>query len=148
MRMLRERIDDLAEKHGSLRAAARVLQVDPGYLSRLRAGEKEWPSDELLRKLKLRRIVLYVDTTDAIYDTRQPHTDARNSASTKTGGRLMGDDETLVKQLLDCTTDFDGSQMEDGENPRCWCTCALLREAAHRIKTLNARLMEATNATQ
>jgi hypothetical protein len=55
--MLRERIEALTTKHGSLRAAARVLGVDPSYLLRLRDGSKTNPSDALLRKLKLRRVV-------------------------------------------------------------------------------------------
>jgi len=52
-------INRLAEQHGSLRAAARVLNVDAGYLSRLQTGEKNNPSDSLLRKLKLKRKVTY-----------------------------------------------------------------------------------------
>ena len=55
--MLAKRIKELEKKHGGLRAAARVLNVDPGYLSKLRDGKKDNPSDSLLKKLKLRRIV-------------------------------------------------------------------------------------------
>lgn len=44
-------------KHGGLRAAARVLQCDPAYLSKLRSGKKNNPSDSLLKKLGLRRVV-------------------------------------------------------------------------------------------
>lgn len=55
--MLRQRIIELTEQHGSLRAAARVLGVTAGYLCRLRDGEKTNPSDALLKKMKLRRIV-------------------------------------------------------------------------------------------
>jgi hypothetical protein len=57
--MLSERIAELAAQHGSLRAAARVLEVDPGYLSRLRSGEKDSPEDWLLRRMGLRRVVTY-----------------------------------------------------------------------------------------
>lgn len=56
---LAERINELAEQHGSLRAAARVLEVDAGYLSRLRSGEKDDPSAALLRKMSLRRTIVY-----------------------------------------------------------------------------------------
>lgn len=58
--LLRGRIQELAKQHGSLRAAARVLQIDHGYLSRLQDGEKTEPSDDVLRKLGLRRVVTYV----------------------------------------------------------------------------------------
>ena len=61
MSVLRARIDELVARHGSLRAAARVLQMDHVYLYRLRNGEKENPSDEMLRKLGLRRVVTYED---------------------------------------------------------------------------------------
>ena len=55
--MLRDRIDSLVKQHGSIRAAARVLGVDHAYLWRLQTGTKNNPSDSLLRKLKLRRVV-------------------------------------------------------------------------------------------
>jgi hypothetical protein len=60
---LRGRIQELAKQHGSLRAAARVLQVDAGYLSRLQDGSKTEPSDDVLRKLNLRKVVNYIDRT-------------------------------------------------------------------------------------
>lgn len=56
---LQERVQELVTQHGSLRAAARVLQVDAGYLSRLHSGEKNDPGEALLRKLRLRRVVTY-----------------------------------------------------------------------------------------
>ena len=58
---LRLRIDALVARHGSYRAAARVLRVDAGYLSRLRNGGKTAPSDHLLKRLGLRRVVTYVE---------------------------------------------------------------------------------------
>lgn len=58
--MLVKRIQQLEKQHGSLRAAARVLQVDPAYLKRLRDGEKDNPSDALLKKLRLRKVIKYV----------------------------------------------------------------------------------------
>lgn len=60
--LLQERVKELAEHHGSIRAAARVLMVDHAYLYRLSTGEKDDPGDDLLRKLKLRRVVAYVRT--------------------------------------------------------------------------------------
>jgi len=56
---LPERIAELIKQHGSLRAAARVLGVDAGYLSRLASGEKVDPGILLLRRMGLRRIVTY-----------------------------------------------------------------------------------------
>lgn len=44
----------------SLRHMADMLGIDAGYLSRLRSGEKTEPSEEVLRKLGLRRVVYYV----------------------------------------------------------------------------------------
>lgn len=58
---LRARIQELAKKHGSLRAAARALEIDHAYLSRLQDGLKLEPSDAVLRKLRLKRVVLYID---------------------------------------------------------------------------------------
>jgi hypothetical protein len=59
MSRLRERIKELEAQHGGLNAAARVLKVDAGYLSRLASGEKDTPSDKLLRKMGLRRVVWF-----------------------------------------------------------------------------------------
>jgi hypothetical protein len=53
------RIGELAIKHGSLRALAKVCGVDPGYLSRLYHGSKTEPGTALLRRLGLRKIVTY-----------------------------------------------------------------------------------------
>ena len=59
---LEERIGELAYKHGSLRAAAKVLQVDAGYLSRLADGGKSCPGKELLRRMGLRQVITYERT--------------------------------------------------------------------------------------
>lgn len=56
---LQERIDELVAQHGSLRAVARVTEIDAGYLSRLRSGEKVSPENDKLRRLGLRRVVSY-----------------------------------------------------------------------------------------
>lgn len=61
MSRLRGRIQELAKRHGTLRAVARVLEIDAGYLSRLQDGLKTEPSEAVLRKLGLRRVVTYVD---------------------------------------------------------------------------------------
>lgn len=48
---------------GSVRKAASVLDVSHPYLYRLSTGERDDPSDEVLAKLGLRRIVTYVPIT-------------------------------------------------------------------------------------
>jgi len=60
LNLLRQCIGELVDKHGSVRAAARVLGIDHAYLYRLKVGEKTDPSDALLKKLKLRRVVSYI----------------------------------------------------------------------------------------
>jgi hypothetical protein len=65
---LADRLDELIEQHGGLRAAGRALEIDPAYLHRLYVGEKDAPSANVLRKLGLRRVVSYVrrsSTTEA-----------------------------------------------------------------------------------
>lgn len=59
---LSERVAELVVQHGSLRAAARVLECDPGYLSRLATGEKNDPGEKLLRRMGLRQIITYERT--------------------------------------------------------------------------------------
>ncbi len=59
---LPERVAEMVSQHGSLRAAARVLECDPGYLSRLASGEKADPGEALLRRMGLRQIVTYERT--------------------------------------------------------------------------------------
>lgn len=54
-----DRVKYLCDRHGGLRPAARLLGIDPGYLSRLRAGTKKQPSQVVLRKLGLQRHVFY-----------------------------------------------------------------------------------------
>lgn len=57
---LAERVEQLTKQHGSLRAAARAIEIDAGYLSRLASGEKAHPSDAYLRRMGLKRITDYV----------------------------------------------------------------------------------------
>lgn len=56
---LAARIDMLLSKHGSLRVVGRVLEIDHAYLKRLRDGDKVNPSEAVLKKLGLKRIVTY-----------------------------------------------------------------------------------------
>jgi hypothetical protein len=60
--VLQQRIAELVAQHGGVRPAARVLEVDQGYVYRLLSGEKSDPGDNLLRKLKLRRVVTFERT--------------------------------------------------------------------------------------
>lgn len=59
MTPLQTRAKDFIARHGSVRAAARILDVDVGYLHRLSTGERVQPSDETLKKLGLRRVVTF-----------------------------------------------------------------------------------------
>jgi len=81
MTVLQERIAELAEQHGSLRAAARVLECDAGYLSRLQSGEKDNPEDWLLRRMGLRRVVTYERTSGVVVDQSPPERDQASSQS-------------------------------------------------------------------
>lgn len=56
---LQERVHELVEQHGSLRAAARVLQIDPGYLVLLGNGAKVNPGKLILDRMGIRRVVVY-----------------------------------------------------------------------------------------
>jgi hypothetical protein len=56
---LQDRIDELVAQHGSLRAVARVTEIDVGYLSRLRGYANVNPGRDKLRRLGLRRVVAY-----------------------------------------------------------------------------------------
>lgn len=59
---LKERIDYLVLRFGSLRMTAIATNLDVGYLSRLRSGDKFDPSEETLRKLGLvKQITYHVD---------------------------------------------------------------------------------------
>lgn len=53
------RIAELVAQHGSLRAVARVLECDAGYLSRLQSGEKTDPGAHLLRRMGLRQVTTF-----------------------------------------------------------------------------------------
>lgn len=53
--VMADRIDELIKRYGGLRATARALKLDAGYLSRLRSGNKMNPSTATLAILGLRR---------------------------------------------------------------------------------------------
>lgn len=57
---IQEAIAFEVEVHGSLRAAAKELGIDVGYLSRLASGEKDNPGDYVLEQLRLEKRVVYV----------------------------------------------------------------------------------------
>jgi len=48
-----DRIKQLADVYGSVRAVGRALNIDHVYLHRLMSGEKQNPSKPVLRKLGL-----------------------------------------------------------------------------------------------
>lgn len=52
-------IDRAAARYGSLRKAGLILKINYAYLSRLRSGQKVNPSDAVLRKLGLRRVIQF-----------------------------------------------------------------------------------------
>lgn len=54
-----DRIRHLWNRHGSLRATAAVLKVDVGYLSRLLSGAKKNPSDAVLKRMHMERVVSF-----------------------------------------------------------------------------------------
>lgn len=56
---LQQRVGELIAQHGTLRAAARAIQVEVSYLSRLERGEKQNPSELTLRRMGLREVVAY-----------------------------------------------------------------------------------------
>lgn len=59
MDVLQSRVWMLVDRHGSLRAAGKVLDIDPAYLKKLMDGSETNPSDAVLKKLHLERIVTY-----------------------------------------------------------------------------------------
>lgn len=60
------RITLMLAAYGSLRAMGRALKIDHSYLHRLQHGQKTEPSDTVLKKLGLRRIV------KVTYELRKP----------------------------------------------------------------------------
>lgn len=56
---LQLRVSELVGQHGSYRAAGKALKLSPPYLCRLFLGQATNPTDEVLKKLGLVRIVTY-----------------------------------------------------------------------------------------
>jgi hypothetical protein len=56
---LKQRIDELVNKYGSLRAVQDVIGIDAAYLCRLKNGEKINPSKEYLIKLGIKKVITY-----------------------------------------------------------------------------------------
>lgn len=77
------RIAELVAQHGSLRAAARAVKMDAGYLSRLQNGSKREPSDAVLKKLGLRRLVDYGRVV-----VKVPTAAAARLSETESGGTI------------------------------------------------------------
>lgn len=65
---LPEHINRIVAAFGSLRRMAEALDIDVGYLSRLRSGEKTDPSDEVLGVLGLRKTVTYTKAYTGTYE--------------------------------------------------------------------------------
>ena len=59
-----ERINKLVNRHGSLRNVAKIVGVEPAYLSRLRSGKKIWPSENVLKRLRLKRVSVMIEYED------------------------------------------------------------------------------------
>lgn len=59
MTLIEQVIKELAEKHGSIRAAARVVKIEPSFLHRLATGERTSASDKTLRALGLKAVTIY-----------------------------------------------------------------------------------------
>jgi AraC-like DNA-binding protein len=56
---LKKHVKAFIAEHPSLRAAAQVLGISPGHLSRLASGERTNPSPELLDAMGIHRMVIY-----------------------------------------------------------------------------------------
>lgn len=59
MSTLAQCIERLIKKHGSLRALSRAANIDAGYISRLRSGEKTDPGLRILAALGIEQTVTY-----------------------------------------------------------------------------------------
>jgi hypothetical protein len=130
---LHQRITDLCQQNGGLRAAATALSIDFGYLSRLANGKKTNPSDEVLAKLGLRRVVTYERTRgvrpveassrtaiDEIFD------EAVSAAATANAGRpkevswvQAASDLANHSGVAPCANTYAGCAPECGPHNRC-----------------------------
>lgn len=55
-------IERLVKQHGGLRRAAEAVGINAPYLCRLRYGERKNPSERVLKKLGIKRVVSYTLT--------------------------------------------------------------------------------------
>lgn len=137
--MLRQRIAELIEQHGSLRAAARVLMVDPGYLSRLASGEKDDPGEDLLRRMKLRRVVAYERTASTGADTARQGQDD-HAGSPAHGARLVTEQSPTNKAFWEGVQWAQaGAQQQDDHagSPAPSPVAVRYRDASGRWRYLN-----------
>ena len=81
-----QRINELVAEHGSLVKAARHLDMGTSYLSRLRSGIKDAPSDETLARLGLVKHVTYTRA-----DTEHPGPRAKRDKALGFSGALRRD---------------------------------------------------------
>ena len=79
--MRKDAIGVLVAKHGSYRAAGRVLGLTGAYLWRIAQGQKD-PSEEVLKKLNLRR--------EVHYEWRKPLKQAASNIHTSGNGVANG----------------------------------------------------------
>lgn len=56
---IKTRIEQLISHHGTLRGVSRETKIDIAYLHRLYKGDMSNPSDEILEKLGLIKVVDY-----------------------------------------------------------------------------------------
>ena len=59
MNFVQIRIDFLLKKHGTLRQVAEKTGISHGYLSKLHRGENHFPSEDVLEKLGVKRMITY-----------------------------------------------------------------------------------------
>lgn len=57
---LQKRLEELEVSHGSVQNAARVHGIDPSYWRKLKSGEKNNPSENVLKVLGLKKLVFYL----------------------------------------------------------------------------------------
>ncbi len=97
-------IEAAEEEHGSLRAAAKALGIDHGYLYRLKSGEKINPGADVLKALGLERITYYRSMLNA-----SPV--QQDQAFCEYCG---GNDEEPQDHCMDCTRPVQQVSVPDG----------------------------------
>lgn len=111
---LQDRIDELVAQHGSLRAVARVTEIDVGYLSRLRAYANVNPGRDKLRRLGLRRVVAYemLKTPNAANEAGQTAraNDAEGPAMSDNKPLRRGVDGICTRSTCECEREGLGDQ--------------------------------------